>query len=195
MDTAPGSMLEMLMNKARWSFIIRGVIAIVFGILVFIWPLHTLAVLILLFGVFAIVNGVVAVLGALQSLREHQHAWLRGLAGVLSILAGIAALVWPRETAVILFLIIALWAIVTGIVEIGAAFQFRQLGVEAWILAASGVISILFGVILLVWPRTGMLALAWLIGVYAIIYGLLLLSRASLLHELEKSSQVGNPQG
>ena len=195
MGTASESMLEMLMNNARWSFIVRGVLAIAFGIFMLIWPLRTLAVLILLFGIFAIANGFVALIGAFQSGRERQDRWLHAIYGVFSILTGIAAFVWPGRTALTFLVIIAIWAIVTGILEIAAAFPLRQAGADTWLLVASGAISLLFGIFLLLSPQIGLLTLVWVIGVYAIIYGVLMLTRASLLHSLVKSTRTDIPPG
>ncbi len=178
---------QTLASQAKWSLILRGILAIVFGIVVWVWPHITLLVLIAMFGIFAVIGGIFALGAAFQARRAHRGWWLLALSGVLGIVAGIVALVWPRETALILLYIIAIWAIVTGVAEIAAAFTPGRTSTDEWLLALAGVFSIIFGILLFIFPRVGLLALVWLIGVYAILYGISLITSAFAMGSFQKT--------
>ena len=163
-----------LPRGARWSLGLRGFAAIVFGFIVWIWPVLSLRVLLILFGIFLIAAGVFGILAGVNA-ESTNRRWLLILEGVLGILAGILTLGWPAITARALLFLIAAWAIVTGFVEIAAAFGAGRAGGREWLLVLSGVVSIIFGILLLVLPVAGILALTWLIGIYAIVYGITLM--------------------
>jgi uncharacterized membrane protein HdeD (DUF308 family) len=177
---------ETLAKQAKWALILRGILAIVFGILVWVWPRISLLVLIVLFGIFAIVSGIFALGAAFQAYKAHRGWWMLGVSGVLCIIAGVLALIWPHETALILLYVIAIWAIVTGVSEIAAAFTPGRTSGDEWLLVISGVLSIIFGILLFVFPGVGLLALVWLIGIYAILYGVMLLVSAFALGSFQK---------
>lgn len=164
-----------------WVVALRGLAAILFGILAFVWPGMTLAVLVLLFGAYALVDGVLALIHAFRG--EAHHRWALALEGIVSVLAGIAAFAVPGLTALVLLYIIAFWAILTGVLEIIAAIRLRPVLTNELGLIIGGVLSVLFGIILLVSPGAGALAVVWLIGAYAIIFGLALLGMAWRLRE------------
>jgi uncharacterized membrane protein HdeD (DUF308 family) len=151
--------------------ILRGLVAILFGLVILAWPGITLRALILVFGIFAIAAGVFAILHGLRT-AETRRKWMFLAEGVVAALAGIVALSWPAITARALLYIIAAWAIVTGVIEMTGAFRTRLEAMPEWVLMASGIISVIFGILLLVWPHLGLLALIWLIGIYAIVYGI-----------------------
>ncbi len=178
---------QTLAKQAKWSLILRGILAIVFGIAVWVWPHISLLVLIAMFGIFALISGIFTLGAAFQAHRAHRGWWLLALSGVLCIIAGIVALVWPRETALILLFVIAIWAIVTGISEIAAAFTPGRTAVDEWLLVIGGILSIILGILLLIFPRVGLLALVWLIGLYAILYGITLISSAFAMGDLQKT--------
>ena len=178
---------QTLASQAKWSLILRGILAIVFGIVVWVWPHITLLVLIAMFGIFALISGIFALGAAFQAYRAHRGWWLLALSGALCIIAGMVALVWPRETALILLFVIAIWAIVTGITEIAAAFTPGRTATNDWLLVLGGVFSIIFGILLFIFPRVGLLALVWLIGIYAILYGISLLVSAFAMGNLQKT--------
>jgi uncharacterized membrane protein HdeD (DUF308 family) len=156
---------------------VRGVLAILFGLVLWAWPGMSLHVLILVFGIFAIAAGVFAILSGVRS-EDSKARWLRIGEGALAVLAGIVALAWPAITAGALLFLIAAWAIATGIMEIVTAFRTGKAAGMEWLLILSGVVSIIFGILLLVWPGLGLLALIWLIGIYAVIHGVILLVHA-----------------
>lgn len=157
---------------SKWGVIMRGIVAILFGLVILAWPGITARAFILVFGIFAVAAGIFAILGGLRT-EDTRRRWLHLAEGVVAVLAGIVALGWPAITARALLYLIAAWAIVTGIIEMAGAFKTRLATMAEWLLMASGAISVVFGILLLVWPHLGVLALVWLIGIYAILYGIL----------------------
>ena len=157
-----------------WTFVVRGLLAIAFGVLAFFAPGLGIAVLVGLFAAWALIDGVTSLATGIGGRNRDKSWWLEILEGVVSIIAGIIALVFPVLAAEVLVIIIAAWAIVTGIFEIIAAIRLReQIKGEFW-LGLAGLASILFGVILLVFPGVGALSLVWLIGSFALVFGLFL---------------------
>jgi uncharacterized membrane protein HdeD (DUF308 family) len=161
-----------------WMLAIRGVLALIFGLIVLFFPGIALIALITVFAVYAVIDGVVAII---VSLRErgslNRWAWLL-VEGILSVVAGILAFIYPGETALILLYIVAAWAILTGIMEIVAAVLLREYISREWALAVAGIISIVFGILLAVLPGVGLLSLLWLLGIYSIVFGVLFIVRA-----------------
>jgi uncharacterized membrane protein HdeD (DUF308 family) len=156
--------------RGWWTFVLRGVLAIIFGIMAFGWPGPTVVVLVWLFAAWAIVDGASSLLGAFRS-KQSGSRWWQVLEGLAGIVAGVIAFLWLGLAAVALVLLIAAWAIVTGIFEIVAAVRLRrEISNELW-LAIGGVISILFGIVLVLNPGAGLLSLAWLIGLLVIVFG------------------------
>jgi uncharacterized membrane protein HdeD (DUF308 family) len=188
MGTAIGDIAVAIGEAPRhwWVVALRGLAAILFGILAFVWPGVTLSVLVILFGAYAIVDGVLALYVAWRS--GGRDLWPRLLEGVVGILAGLIAFFLPGLTAVALLFVIAAWAILTGVTEIIAAIRLRQVIQNEWTLIFAGVISVLFGIVLFAQPGAGLLALVWLIGVYAVIFGIALLGLAWRLR-----SMLGHP--
>src|SRR5712671_560673 len=134
-------------GKFRTMFLFRGIAAIVFGILTFVWPQLTLSVLVLLFGVFAVISGITAVAAALRN-RGEQGWGLLLFEGILGILAGVVALVWPGIAALAFLYLLAAWAILTGILELVAPLSFPMRGGRAVLMVLAGLLSIVFGVLI-----------------------------------------------
>ena len=155
-----------------WLLLLRGIAAIIFGILAFMWPVLTLLTLTLLWGAYAVVDGALALWEAIvgRGGPTGSRLWL-GIVGVAGVIAGLLAFAWPGVTAFVLLMFIAAWAIVTGLFEIWGAIQLRKEIQGEWLLVLSGLLSIAFGVILLARPGVGALAVVWLIGWYAILAG------------------------
>src|SRR3712207_2895613 len=167
----------MLDSIARnwWVLAVRGVAAILFGIAAFIWPGITLSVLVLLFGAYALVDGIFAVVAGINVRRQEDRWWMMVLSGVAGIIFGVLTVFWPGITALVLVFFIAAWSIVTGALEVAAAIRLRRELEGEWMLALAGIASVLFGILLFVQPGAGALALVWIIGAYAVVYGVLLL--------------------
>ncbi len=177
MSAYMGTTTMPLPAMSRWGLALRGVVAILFGFIVWVWPAITLLALVIVFGIFAIAGGIFAILAGVRA-PTARNRWLLIVEGILGVLAGIIALAWPAITAVALLFLIAAWAIATGIAEIIGAFRTGRAGGMEWMLILSGGVSIIFGILLIVWPRLGVLALVWLIGIYAVVYGVISLIRA-----------------
>jgi uncharacterized membrane protein HdeD (DUF308 family) len=168
-------MLETL-TRHWWILAVRGAVAVLFGLLALIWPGITVLALVLLFGAYALVDGVLALYAALANRPEARgrRGWL-AVEGVAGVLAAIVAVVWPGITALALLYIIAAWALVTGAFEIAAAIRLRREIQGEWLLALSGALSIVFGLLAFIYPSAGALAVVWLIATYAIVFGVVLL--------------------
>ena len=168
----PGGVISMFARN-WWLFVLRGVAAIVFGIIAIVYPDVTITALAIVFGIYAIVDSV----GSFASAIGHRGAdgWHRAahaLEGVVALVAGVLALVLPDLTALALVVLIGIWAIVSGVVEIMAAIRLRRVIDTEWLLGISGVLSIIAGIVILVWPDAGAVAISWLIGTYAIVFGI-----------------------
>jgi uncharacterized membrane protein HdeD (DUF308 family) len=177
-----------------WALAIRGAIAILFGLAALLRPDIALQALILLFGAYALVDGVFAVVGVFGGTRGGTPRWLLLIEGIAGILAGLIAFVLPGLTAVVLLYLIAVWAIVTGIFEIASAIRLRQEITGEWALIIGGALSVLFGVILaVIGPVAGLLSLIWLIGVYAVAFGILILITSFQVRGRDASSGPDRP--
>jgi uncharacterized membrane protein HdeD (DUF308 family) len=175
--------------RTWWVYLIRGVCAILFGLLAIIWPGITLFVLVVGFGAYAIVNGVFELF---SSGRGGSRGWTI-FSGVGSILIGLLVLFWPGITALILLLLIASWAVVVGLLEVIAAIVLRRVVEGEWAFIVSGVLAVLFGILLFLWPATGALAIAWLIGAMALVYGISLLALAFRVRGVGSYGPSGRP--
>ncbi len=162
-----------------WALALRGAIAILFGLAAFLRPGIALEALILLFGAYALVDGIFSIVGVFGGTRAATPRWLLVVEGVAGILAGVIAFIFPVLTAIVFLYLIAAWAIITGIAEIATAIRLRQEIEGEWALIVGGIFSVLFGVILaVVGPFVGILSLIWLIGAYAVAFGVMLMITA-----------------
>lgn len=161
------------LSNLWWAILVRGIAAVLFGVLALIWPAITLLALVILFGAYAIVDGVFSLIAAVRGVPGESRAWL-GLSGVLGIVVGIVAFAWPGITELVLLMLIAAWAIVTGIFQIIAAVRLRQVLHGEWLFALRGVVAVLFGLVIVARPAAGALAVVWLIGIMALAYGIVL---------------------
>ena len=157
---------------------LRGLVAILFGVLAFVLPGMTLLTLVFLFGAYAIVNGVFALVHALSAPKGYPRFGALLFTGIISIAAGVLAFIWPGITALSLVLLIAAWAIVNGVSEIATAIRLRRAMRHEWLLGLAGVLSVLLGIVMLLQPGVGALALVWWIGAFALAFGILLVALA-----------------
>lgn len=162
------------LGRTWWLVLLRGLAAIVFGVLAWAWPGATLITLVLFWGAYALVDGIAALVGGWHAKDSGKPMWPVVLVGVIGIAAGIFTFVQPEVTAVALLILIAVWAIVQGVFEIVAAIRLRKEMKNEWLLILSGALSVLFGVFMIASPGAGAMAVLWLIGVFAIAYGALL---------------------
>lgn len=171
-----------------WVLALRGLVAILFGVVALLTPGITLLGLIALFTGFALLGGAASVFGAIRNRGNDEDWWLPLLFGLTSIGAGAVALLHPGLTALILVLLIGANALATGVLDIAAAVRLRKSSRDAWLLSLSGIVSAAFGVLVFLFPDAGALALIWMLSFYAIFTGALLLG---LAFRLRKSAKIG----
>jgi uncharacterized membrane protein HdeD (DUF308 family) len=164
--------MQQLISNYRTMFLFRGIAAVLFGIIALVWPKMTLSVLVFVFGLFAVISGITAVVAALRNTEFPGWGWLLG-EGILGILAGAIALAWPGITALAFLYLIAFWAILTGILALVAPLAYPISGGRGVLSVLSGLVSIVFGILIAAQPSSGLLAVVWLIGVYAIVVGIM----------------------
>jgi uncharacterized membrane protein HdeD (DUF308 family) len=160
--------------KSWWLVLLRGIAGILFGLLAFVWPGLTLVTLVLLYGVYALVDGACALAAAFTGAAKPAPTWWLVVVGLLGIAAAGVAFLWPGPTALVLVLLIGGWAIAHGIFEIIGAIRLRKEIDNEWWLILAGAVSVAFGVLVLIAPGAGALALIWLIGAYSIVFGAML---------------------
>jgi uncharacterized membrane protein HdeD (DUF308 family) len=164
------------LSRNWWVVVLRGIIAILYGIIAFVWPGLTLEVLVLFFGAYAFVDGIFAIVAAFTNRTGHQRWWLLLLEGLVGIAAGVITFLNPGLAMFMLLYIISFWAILTGVLEIFAAIRLREEIDGEWKLALGGILSIVFGILLQFFPVAGSLVIIWMIGLYSILFGLLLVT-------------------
>ena len=175
LDNTISDSIAELFRHSWWVLALRGLAAVLFGILAFIWPGITIFTLVLLFGAYALVNGVLALVIAFKGPRRIRRFGSLIFGGLISVAAGVIAFIWPGMTAFSLVIVIAAWAIVNGIAEIVVAIRLRKEISGEWLLIVAGIASILFGVCLFLNPLIGALVLVWWIGGFTFAFGILLM--------------------
>jgi uncharacterized membrane protein HdeD (DUF308 family) len=185
------AMLFEILSRYWWLTLLRGVTWVLFGIMVFAQPGITLVTLTILFGLFTLADGIGHVVSALGGRHETDNWWVLLLAGLCGIVVGVLTFLAPGITALVLLFYIAAWAISTGLLQLVTAIRLRkEIEGEFW-LALSGLVSIVFGLFLMVRPGEGALSVLWIIGAYAIVFGLLLIALALRTRGLVKSVVKG----
>lgn len=181
-----------LMRRAWWMLAIRGVAALLFGILAMAWPAITLLVLVALFAAYAFVTAAVYIAGALKNRNEKGWGLVLVL-GLVAVAAGGVAVFHPLVTALVLVLLMGANALVSGILDIAMAVRLRKEIRNEWLLVLSGIVSIVFGALVMVFPGAGALALVWLVSFYSVLTGVLLLSLALRLRKSGRPASPGGP--
>jgi uncharacterized membrane protein HdeD (DUF308 family) len=178
-----------------WVVLLRGLAGILFGIITFISPDISLAALVLVFGAYALADGVLAIVSAIRWRGEIDRWWVLLLEGLAGVAAGIVTFVWPGISALALLYVIAAWALVTGVLEIVAAIRLRKIITGEWLLALIGIASVALGVMLALFPGPGALALVIWIGAYAMATGVLLVVLAFRLRSWGRSRDAQRAHG
>jgi len=168
-------MLDYLGRKWGW-IVFRGLVALLFGVLAIAWPGITLAALVIVWGAYALADGLLALIAAWRVRDQGRPFWSLLIVGLLGIAAGVVTFLWPAITALSLLMIIAVWAVAMGVFQIAAAIRLRKVIQGEWLLGLSGLASVIFGVVVIARPGAGALAVIWLIGSYAIFFGILLIA-------------------
>jgi len=175
-----------------WLLALRGALAVIFGVAAFLWPGLTFEVLVLLFGAYAFIDGVIMFSFGLMAAGDKQQWWPMVLGGIIGIAVGVLTFAQPAAMALALVYVVGAWAIVTGLLEIVAAIRLRDVISNEWLMGVSGALSILFGALVLYQPNAGALTLVWLFGLYAILAGV---SQISLGLRVRGLDQTLQPRG
>ncbi|SEL82321.1 MULTISPECIES: HdeD family acid-resistance protein [Rhodococcus] len=173
-----------------WLLLIRGIFAVLFGIVALVWPGVTVWAMVVVFGVYAIVDGLVEVVRSIQA-RKIVTGWVWWLiGGIVSVAAGVVAFAWPEVTVLVAVYVIGFWAILVGILEIMGSFKVKSVGGQwVWLLVA-GILAVLFGLLLVIFPVEGVSSLVWLVGFFAIIFGIVFVAGAFQLRSAAKRAGV-----
>ena len=161
-----------------WAVALRGVLAVLFGVLAAFMPTLALLSLVLLFGAYCLVDGVFAIVSGIRHHKDTSHWWVLVLEGLVGVVVGILTFAFPPATALVLVYFVASWAIVTGLLEVAAAIRLRKEIAGEWLLALAGIVSIILGVFMAIFPGVAAVAIVWLIAAYAILFGLIMLGLA-----------------
>ena len=161
--------MNMVLARNWWALALRGVLAVLLGLIAFLLPGVFLASLVLLFGAYALVDGLFAIIAGLRAAQRHERWWPLALEGLANIVVGIVTFLLPAAAAFALLLLVSAWAIVTGAFRIAAAIRLRTHIQGEWLLILNGLMSVIFGVIIVVFPAAGLVSLVWLIGVYSLL--------------------------
>ena len=164
-----------ILRRSWVMFLIRGIVAIAFGILTWLWPRISLEVLVLLFGAYALVDGLFALWTAIAGHKHHEDWWVLAIGGLLGIIVGVITFLAPGLTAIALLFYIAIWAVATGVLEIVLSIRLRKEIKGEWLAMVAGIASAVFGILLMLYPSAGALAVLWLIACYAIVFGVLVM--------------------
>lgn len=159
-----------------WALLVRGIAAVIFGILALIWPGAAMVAIGILFGAYAFVDGIFAIVAAVRAAEAHERWWPFVIEGIIGLVIAAIAFYDVRVVIWALFFTIAAWALLTGIMEIVAAVQLRkQLANEAWLILG-GILSILFAALMVWRPIAGAVAVVWIIGIYAVVFGITMIA-------------------
>jgi uncharacterized membrane protein HdeD (DUF308 family) len=179
--------MSALLARNWWALALRGVLAIVFGLIALIMPGITLLVLVFLFAAYMLVDGVLAIVAAVRVAQKHERWGLLVLEGIVDLIAGAIAVAWPLITLLVFVTIAGAWAIISGGLMTAAAFRLN-LSHGRWWMALGGIASVIWGVLVLLWPLAGAVVLTWWLGAYALIFGVILLVLAFRLRRQDSGS-------
>jgi len=168
----------MRFGRNWWIVALRGVLSLLVGAMSFLLPMSTIFALVILFAAYALLDGIFCLGSVVRGAKGRGPWWMLSLEGVLGIGAAVITVLWPEITALALIYVVAAWAMATGVLEIIAAVRLRKQIQNEWLLAAAGLSSIVMGVVLALWPGPGAVAIAWIIGAYALVFGVLLVGLA-----------------
>lgn len=193
----PGSALvddarrTLLGAHANWTLVfLRGVLAIVFALLAFVWPVATMASLVLLFAAYMLVDGLFAIASGIRAARAHERWGWFALEGIADLIAAVVAFFWPSITILAFVFVAAAWALVSGGLMLVAAFRLGSQHGRAWLLVA-GAVSLLWGALLIVAPVTGAIVMLWWLGAYALVFGVaMIVAAARLRRELREPRAI-----
>ncbi|MDT1060557.1 HdeD family acid-resistance protein [Paracoccus sp. CPCC 101403] len=176
--------LVRMMAANWWMVLLRGIAAVLFGIIALAWPGLTVYVLLLTFGAYAVFDGILALVTGYQRRKTDERWWAWGLEGLLSIAIGLMALFWTEATALAFIIWMAIWGVIAGVFRIVAAIRLRHEIDGEWALVLSGVLLVMWGLLMAMLPAAGLLSIAWLLGIFAVLIGITLIALSLRLRKL-----------
>ena len=179
--------MPLLLADHWWSPVLRGLLAIVVGVIALALPGITVGALVILFSAYALIDGIAAFIAAFRSSRAHESWGMLLLEGLAGIVTAAITVIWPPLTALVLVYLIGAWALVTGVLEVAVAIKLRQFIAGEWLLAFSGIATLLFGMLVLALPLAGAFAITTLVGVYSLAFGFILVGFGIRLWSWSKS--------
>ncbi|MBU1118808.1 HdeD family acid-resistance protein [Patescibacteria group bacterium] len=177
-----------LLAQYSWVMWLRGLVAIIFGVIALFWPDVTVIVLLYVFAFYVLIDGLLSLLASIGAAKKHERWWIFIINGLISIAAGFIALFWPTITLLLLVYLIAAWALISGIFEIIAAVSIEFTKGSKWFLGIAGALSIILGILVFSFPLSGLFAIVWLIGIFALMYGVVLVGFGAKIHGLSKEN-------
>ena len=166
--------MSIMLHRSWWVLLLRGAAAIIFGVLTWMQPAASAAALVLVFGAYVFVDGLLGIYTAIKSRHQSRHWWVVLLWGLTGVVVGVLTVVNPAITALVLTIYIGVWALMTGVLQIVAALRLRKEIQGEWVLVLGGLLSVLFGIFVLMQPGAGMMAMLWVLATYAVIFGVLM---------------------
>jgi len=177
-------------SRNWWLLVLRGIAAVIFGVLAFVWPGITLFTLVLLFGAYAFMDGIFLIVHSISGRKEKEDWWMLLIGGIMGVIIGVITFLTPGVTTIVLLIYIAAWALAMGVLEVIAAIRLRKVLTHEILLVLSGIASIVFAFLLMLFPASGALGLVWLIGIYAIVLGIALTVLGFEVHHFGKKVGV-----
>ena len=187
--------MNLVLVRNWWALALRGVAAVLFGLIAFLMPGVTLTALVLLFGAYSLVDGVFSIIAGIRAAERHERWWPFALEGLLSIIVGVIVFLMPAAAAFALLFVVAAWAIITGVLRISAAIRLRKEIRGEWMLILNGALSVILGILLIVIPGAGLVTLIWWLGAYAVIWGITLITLAFRLRSHRNRLGSARPVG
>jgi uncharacterized membrane protein HdeD (DUF308 family) len=187
--------MNMVLVRNWWALGLRGLAAILFGLIAFLAPGVTVAALVLLFGGYALIDGVFSIIAGIRAAERHERWWPFALEGLASILVGVIAFVMPAAAAFAMLWFVSAWAILTGVLRISAAIRLRKEIRGEWLLVLNGALSVLLGILIVMRPVLGLIWVTWMVGAYAMVYGIVLVGLAFKLRGHQHRVGAGRMAG
>lgn len=169
-------MEDSIFTTYSWVLILRGILAVLFGLLALLWTGLTLELLVFIFAAYALIDGTLAIIHSFGASKEGKKWWVLLLEGLCGIALGVLVLVWPAMVIMILIYLIAIWALLTGVVEFFVSFAIPWGEWPKWLMFFAGILSIVLGILMFAYPIATVAVLIWFLGAYCLVFGIMLIA-------------------
>jgi uncharacterized membrane protein HdeD (DUF308 family) len=177
------------LSKRTWGeLLFGGIIALLFGIIASVWPGRTLMTIMVFFGVFILIEGIITVVISIMRRADYERWWLTLIGGIIGILIGVITVVHPFGTTIFLLYMVAIWALITGVISIVTAIRLRREIRREWILILSGIVAVIFSIFIFARPAAAAVTIMWIISAFAVLFGILLIVLAIRIRSVLKTS-------